>query len=1208
MRKTKRILFVLFALFSMVISSCSNSANNNISNYSQIVENEEQQRIYAMYKAAGGEMTYEEWLNSIRGADGSSILYGMIEPDSSQGKNGDIYINASTWDVFVKNGNTWVKIGNVMGQQGPKGDTGETGPQGPAGKDGQDGQDGVSIVSIIKTSSNGLIDVYTITYSDGHTSTFLVTNGASGQDGTNGQNGADGQTPYIGENGHWWIGDVDTGISAQGPKGDTGEQGQQGIQGIPGADGHTPVITISEDGYWVVDGVKTSTLAQGPAGQDGADGQDGQDGADGQTPYIGSNGNRWIGDFDTGIGAQGPKGDNGDTGPAGADGKDGRDGIDGQDGVSIVDTYLDENGDLIIVYSNGTTTNAGNVANKNVHTVTFNSDGGSPIEPQLVLHGEKIRKPDNPVKDGYSFGGWTYQGEPWIFYGYTVTEDITLNANWNHNHNFNQTIIDENMLKSEPTCTQAATYYYSCECGEIGQSFFSYGTPLGHTFDERFVCEKCHQYASDILNGNYCKTYLSKMPNGNNYVSFYNEIFNACSYLFVSKENVGDFFATVDYEKYSLSQQEAVAIYFLVRDDCPLFYYLPNFVNCSNQSLLLTTYDLYKSASYRNNCNETIVEQLDEISKYPYCGSSNYNISQYLHDYVINRIDYLLDDLGQPSDEPEAHNVIGVFSGNGGVCESYAKSFQLLLNYFGINNIYVTGKANNDNHAWNLVELDNEFYWFDLTFDDTYISSYDCDCDWEKYMHSYKADNDFLGTHILFEENTLDSGADYHIGYPLRASENLDLPVRLYQNEFIIDDIKYWVSSATTVNVVSIYKAGDVIIPETISHNGARYIVTTISNTNDATLNLDTTSITLPKTIKNIFYGLLFYAPYYSNYNYKIENIYVDDDNPYYDSVDGVVYNKSHKTIIAYPMGSTRKEYTVLEETIAAREHVFDFCCNLEKINFSKNFQIFGLATNFEEKPGHYWDMNFPSLKFNGAVASIMKNNVNLKYNHGLQLNFDDDNPYYCSKDSILYALFENAYHPDTDTYESVQDAWIVSFMDPQKTNYKIEDSINHLGKSYEIVGFEPYGIRGYFENYEIYDFSYLTSSVVFDTSENDNFEFSDGILYYRKDLTHLSIVWADPTLETVHLLDGVESLNTIWISSTTLKTIYLPSSIREIFCEFLYCTSLQDVYYDGTIAEWEQLYSIFCDEVGCFSVLVKDTYIHCLDGTVIVHSNHYDN
>ena len=58
------------------------------------------------------------------------------------------------------------------------------------GKDGENGKnangDPISIRSIQKTSSNGLVDIYTITYTDGSKTTFEVTNGKNGENGENG--------------------------------------------------------------------------------------------------------------------------------------------------------------------------------------------------------------------------------------------------------------------------------------------------------------------------------------------------------------------------------------------------------------------------------------------------------------------------------------------------------------------------------------------------------------------------------------------------------------------------------------------------------------------------------------------------------------------------------------------------------------------------------------------------------------------------------------------------------------------------------------------------------------------------------------------------------------------------------------------------------------------------------------------------------------
>lgn len=53
----------------------------------------------------------------------------------------------------------------------------EQGPPGPAGPQGEPGEQGIGVNSILKTSSVGLTDIYTITYSNGITQEFRVDNG-----------------------------------------------------------------------------------------------------------------------------------------------------------------------------------------------------------------------------------------------------------------------------------------------------------------------------------------------------------------------------------------------------------------------------------------------------------------------------------------------------------------------------------------------------------------------------------------------------------------------------------------------------------------------------------------------------------------------------------------------------------------------------------------------------------------------------------------------------------------------------------------------------------------------------------------------------------------------------------------------------------------------------------------------------------------------
>ena len=139
----------------------------------------------------------------------------------------------------------------AQGVPGPTGPTGPAGPEGPAGADGKDGKDGTDgadgngIVSIIGPVTVGLVDTYTITFTNGDTSTFAVTNGANGTNGTNGTDGQDGAP------------------------------GQDGQDGAPGADG------ASAYDIWIAAG-NVGTEAEFLASLIGAAGQDGSDGADGR--------------------------------------------------------------------------------------------------------------------------------------------------------------------------------------------------------------------------------------------------------------------------------------------------------------------------------------------------------------------------------------------------------------------------------------------------------------------------------------------------------------------------------------------------------------------------------------------------------------------------------------------------------------------------------------------------------------------------------------------------------------------------------------------------------------------------------------------------------------------------------------------------------------------------------------------------------------
>ena len=68
------------------------------------------------------------------------------------------------------------------------------------------------------------------------------------------------------------------------------------------------------------------------------------------------------------------------------------------------------------------------------YTVTFDPQGGSAVAPIKAGQGKTIAQPTDPVKNGFTFGGWYKESTcttPWNFATDTVTADITLYAKWN---------------------------------------------------------------------------------------------------------------------------------------------------------------------------------------------------------------------------------------------------------------------------------------------------------------------------------------------------------------------------------------------------------------------------------------------------------------------------------------------------------------------------------------------------------------------------------------------------------------------------------------------------------------------------------------------------------------------------------------------------------------------------------------------------------
>lgn len=167
-------------------------------------------------------------LTELRGAAGEAGKDGANGKDGINAKSIEVQL-AATHIQWRYEDNEWQNLVAIVDI---------TGPAGQSGKGGANGK-----TPEIRVNENTLQWRYTGDEIWLNLYDLSVLKGLDGKDGTDGATGKDGKTPFIGENGNWWIGETDTGVKAagvdgeKGDKGDPGEKGEKGDKGDKGDKG-----------------------------------------------------------------------------------------------------------------------------------------------------------------------------------------------------------------------------------------------------------------------------------------------------------------------------------------------------------------------------------------------------------------------------------------------------------------------------------------------------------------------------------------------------------------------------------------------------------------------------------------------------------------------------------------------------------------------------------------------------------------------------------------------------------------------------------------------------------------------------------------------------------------------------------------------------------------------------------------------------------
>lgn len=123
---------------------------------------------------------------------------------------------------------------------------------------------------------------------------------------------------------------------------------------------------------------------------------------------------------------------------------------------------------------------------------------------------------------------------------------------------------------------------------------------------------------------------------------------------------------------------------------------------------------------------EALERRASEILSYASQFSRDVDKVKAVHDWIAENTVY---DLSAQYDQ----TAYSMFVNGRTVCAGYATAFQYLLQKLGIRAAFLAGTGKREAHAWNLLELDGEYYCMDVTWDDLDDPSGQQPCSYEYF-------------------------------------------------------------------------------------------------------------------------------------------------------------------------------------------------------------------------------------------------------------------------------------------------------------------------------------------------------------------------------------------------------------------------------------------------------------------------------------------
>ena len=194
--------------------------------------------------------------------------------------------------------------------------------------------------------------------------------------------------------------------------------------------------------------------------------------------------------------------------------------------------------------------------------------------------------------------------------------------------------------------------------------------------------------------------------------AFYNKAFMVCQNLLISNNNATYYsggYGTETLSYSGMTEDEALRVAWIMLYSNPQFYFVSSqyFHSTSSSILAFGVYSEFASGTSRAQATSRLFSIVEKDLQKVNAQSTIYAKQKMAHDLVCLHTNY-------DSKSSVNQGAYSVFVNGSSVCAGYAEAFAMLCNAAGIQTVCVTSSE----HEWNLIQLNNTWYYVDCTWDD----------------------------------------------------------------------------------------------------------------------------------------------------------------------------------------------------------------------------------------------------------------------------------------------------------------------------------------------------------------------------------------------------------------------------------------------------------------------------------------------------------